>query len=121
MADAGHYFSGDLLVGSTGDLLVVAGFLESNQRILRRLLTNPQDYIWQPGYGAGLPRFIGQSVDESGTDALIRSQMYLEQSVSQNPAPQVLTSEIANGLDVQIQYVEVESNQPATLSFEVTP
>jgi hypothetical protein len=121
MADAGHYFSGDLQVGATGDLLVATSVLESQQRILRRLLTNQGDYIWQPGYGAGLPARIGQPLNEAEMDSLIKSQMYLEQSVVQNPAPQVITTPIPNGLDVQIQYVEADSSQPTTLSFDVTP
>ena len=121
MADVGHDFSGDLQVGATGDLLVVDSFLESNQRILRRLLTNQRDYLWQPGYGAGLPKRIGQPVNEAETEALIRSQMFLEDSVSQTPPPQVRTDDIPNGLNVQIQYVEVDANKPTKLTFQVTP
>ena len=118
--DAGHYFSGDLQVGATGDLLVADGILESNQHILRRLNTNQGDYMWEPGYGAGLPAKIGSPFNEPEIDSLIRSQMYLEQSVSQNPAPQILTKPIANGFYVQIGYAEVESSQSSTLSFQVT-
>ena len=121
MADAGHFFSGDLQLGATGDLLAVDSVLESQQRVLRRLLTNQQDYIWEPGYGAGLPAQIGMPLNEAELDALIRSQMFLEDSVVQNPAPQIVTSQIPNGIDVQIQYVEADSSQPATLSFNVTP
>ncbi len=121
MADAGHDFSGDLMLSATGDLLVVDGLLESNQRILRRLLTNQGDYIWQPTYGAGLAALIGQPLNEPETNSLITSQMYLEDSVSQSPAPQINTSTIPNGLNVNIGYVEVESNQATTLSFQVTP
>lgn len=121
MADAGHYFSSDLHLGATGDLLVADGVLESRQRILRRLLTNPRDYIWQPEYGAGLPGKIGLPLDRAELDTLIRSQMYLEESVVQNPAPQITTTPIPNGIDVQVQYVEADSSQSATLSFDVTP
>ncbi|MCE9565855.1 MAG: phage tail protein [Planctomycetes bacterium] len=121
MADVGHSFSGDLQLSATGDLLAVNGVLESQQRILRRLLTNPQDYIWEPAYGAGLPAKIGMPLDEAELDGLIRSQMFLEPSVVQNPAPQIVTGLIPNGIDTQIQYVEADSSQPATLSFDVTP
>src|SRR5579884_3074560 len=115
MADVGHYFSGDLQLGAAGDLLAVDSFLESNQRILRRLLTNAGDYLWQPKYGAGLPARIGAPRDDAETESLIRAQMYLEQSVSQSPVPQIAASPIPNGLDVKIRYVEVDSNQPTTL------
>jgi hypothetical protein len=119
--DAGHYFSGDLQLGATGDLLVADGLLESNQRILRRLLTNQGDYIWQADYGAGLPARIGSTIDESEMNSLISSQMFLEASVVQNPPPQITTDAIENGLDVHIGYVDSESSQPVTLSFQVTP
>ena len=119
--DAGHYFSGDLQVSATGDLLSVSSTLESQQRILRRLLTNQKDYIWQPDYGAGLPVQIGMPLNEAEMDSLIKSQMYLEQSVVQNPAPQIITTSIPNGIDVQIQYVEADSTKPTVLSFSVTP
>lgn len=121
MPDAAHYFSGDLIVSATGDLLVATDLDESNQRILRRLNTNPADYIWEPDYGAGLPRKIGGTLDEPELQALIQSQMYMEQSVSQNPSPQISTTAIANGFQVNIGYVENNSNQPQTLSFQVTP
>lgn len=121
MADAAHYFSGDLQLGANGDLLVASSLLESQQRILRRLLTNVNDYIWQPEYGAGLPARIGLPMNEAEMDSLIRSQMLLEQSVVQNPAPQIIITQIPNGIDVQIQYVEADSQQPTTLSFSVTP
>ena len=121
MADAGHFFSGDLQLSATGDLLAVDSLLESNQRILRRLSTNQQDYIWNPGYGAGLPQKIGGTIDEPELDSLIRSQMFLEQSVVQNPQPITQVSPIENGFSLQIQYVEADTLTPATLSFEVTP
>lgn len=121
MADVGHYFSGDLLTSATGDLLTVASVDESRQRILRRLLTNPGDYLWQPGYGAGLPAQIGQPLNQNALRTLVRSQMLLEQSVSQNPAPQVMADPIANGVDMRIQYVEIDSGHPTVLNFSVTP
>jgi hypothetical protein len=121
MSDAAHFMTGDLQLGASGDLLIADGTLESQQRILRRLLTNPQAYIWHPEYGAGLPSKIGQPLNQAEMNTLITSQMYREESVSQNPAPNIITDAIPNGLNVQIQYVEQESAQATVLSFEVTP
>lgn len=121
MADVGHFFSGDLQVSATGDLLAVDSLMESQQRVLRRLLTNQPDYLWQPSYGAGLPARIGSPYDENETAALIRSQMFMEQSVVQNPAPVITSSELPNGIAVAISYLEADSGQSATLSFDVTP
>lgn len=119
--DIAHYFSSDLALGATGGLQVADDTLLSQQRILRRLLTNPGDYIWEPDYGAGLPRYIGQKLDLTALTALIRSQMYLEGSVEQQPEPQIEVTPILNGVYVRIQYVEAQTGKPATLSFDVTP
>ena len=35
------------MISSSGDISVVSGPLLGQQRVLRRLLTNPGDYIWQ--------------------------------------------------------------------------
>jgi hypothetical protein len=120
MPDAYHVFSGDLAFSSNGDLQTVDSVTESQQRILRRLLTNPQDYIWQPNYGAGLPATIGQPTDEVAIESLIKTQMYLEASVVQNPQPQVDFSTFSGGITASIRYIESDSNQPTTLSFSAT-
>jgi len=121
MPDVGHYFGGDLQLSAVGDLLAVDGVLESNQRILRRLMTNAGDYIWQLTYGAGLPKRIGSTIDISEMNSLIASQMFLEQSVVQNPAPQINTTPISNGLEVDITYVEQDSGSPVNLNFDASP
>lgn len=120
MPDIAHYFSNDLGQGATGGLQAADGSLLSQQRILRRLLTNPGDYIWEPEYGAGLPRYIGQKLDLTALTALIRSQMYLEASVQQQPEPQIDVTPILNGVYVRIVYVEAESGRTEVLAFEVT-
>jgi hypothetical protein len=121
VSDIGHYIGGDLQLSATGDLLAVDSILESNQRILRRLLTNAGDYIWQLNYGAGLPKRIGSTTDEKEMTALITSQMQLEQSVVQNPPPQVTLDDLGDGFEIDIAYVEQDSQAPVTLSFDVSP
>lgn len=121
MADASQYFGSDLTLSATGDLLVADGLEESKQRILRRLLTNPGDYLWEPDYGAGLPTYIGRPLDQAALTALIKAQMYQEASVAHDPEPQVAVQAIANGLSVQIAYTYAPTGQTATLAFDVTP
>ncbi|WP_435018505.1 phage tail protein [Tundrisphaera sp. TA3] len=121
MPDAAHYFSYDLALSATGDLLVADGLEESKQRVLRRLLTNIRDYLWQPGYGAGLPSYIGQLLDEAELGALIKAQMYLEASVSHDPEPVVTLRAIPNGISAQIRYTVAATGQGAYLNFDVTP
>lgn len=121
MTDASHYIGSDLSISANGDLLLADGLTESKQRVLRRLLTNQKDYWWQPFYGAGLPAYIGQTLDEPALSALIKAQMYEEADVSHDPEPQVSLTPIPNGISAQITYTSVESGEPALLSFDVTP
>ena len=60
MPDISHQFSADLSLSPTGDLATITAPQLTQQRVLRRLLTNPGDYIWHPSYGAGLAAFVGQ-------------------------------------------------------------
>lgn len=121
MTDAAHYFSSDLALSATGDLLTATGADETTQRVLRRLLTNLKDYLWQPGYGAGLPGYIGQPLDQAALSALIKSQMYLEADVAHDPEPLVVLQQIPNGVSAQITYVSNDTGQTELLSFDVTP
>ena len=121
MTEAAHYFGGDLALSATGDLLPADGIEESKQRILRRLLTNPGDYLWHPDYGAGLPSYIGRPLDAAALSSLIKSQMYAEGGVSQDPEPLIALQPIPNGISVRIGYTALPSGQPAYLNFDVTP
>ncbi len=63
MIDIFLEWAGDLSVGSTGDLALASGPDTTNQRVYRRLLTNPGDYLWQLDYGGGLAQFVGTPVE----------------------------------------------------------
>ena len=119
--DASHYFTGDLGLGATGDLLVAGGLVESEQRVLRRLLTNPGDYPWQLRYGAGLPSYIGATLDAAAMTSLTTSQMYLEPGVAHNPQPAIALQAVPGGIATQITYTEAESGASVPLDFSVTP
>ena len=90
MADIAHVVGSDLMVGPTGDLAVVDLSDWTQQRVLRRLLTNTGGYIWQLTYGAGLPSLVGTTVSAQQITAIIRRQMSLETAVSQQPEPTVV-------------------------------
>jgi hypothetical protein len=119
MPDLDHTFGGDLSVSAAGDLLTADSLTLSQERVLRRLLTNPGDYIWQPNYGASLPSYVGQTADIAAITALIRGQMALEATVAQNPPPEVAVTAIPGGIAVNIQYTETDSGEPSILSFSV--
>lgn len=120
MNDLYQYFGDDLNPSATGDLQPVAATTRGQQRILRRLLTNPGDYIWHPDYGAGLPRYVGSVIDVRQIKALIRGQVLLEDSVAKTPEPVIDVQAIQGGMTVTIQYNDAATNAPQRLSFNVT-
>jgi len=123
MPDAFHQWGCDLVASSSGDLGSVSGPLLGQQRILRRLLTNPGDYIWQLDYGAGLGQFIGQPVDPLRIQAIVRGQIFKESAVAPQPEPiidvQIQPGGNASTVYLSIQYVDAESGETQVLSFSV--
>lgn len=120
MPDLSHIIQNDLVVSANGDLLTADTVNLSQQRVVRRLLTNLQDYLWQPNYGAGLPRKIGDPFDVATINAIIIGQMYLEESVVRSPAPVIEVASFPNGMFVDISYIEADSGLAAVLSFPVS-
>jgi phage baseplate assembly protein W len=117
--DLNHFWSGDLAIASNGDLSAVDTSARNQQRILRRLMTCPGDYVQHPEYGAGLPQLIGQVFNAQKIGALIRGQMFLESCVSKSPEPQITVQQIAGGMSCNIQYTDAQTNTSQILSFNV--
>ena len=120
MTDLYHYIGADLGLSPTGDLRPVSGLDLGKQRVLRRLMTNPGDYLFHPDYGAGLGAKVGSVTNVGELTALIRGQMLLEEAVAQSPAPVIAVTPINDGVSVYIQYTDAPSGQLATLSFDVS-
>lgn len=124
MPDLAHQWGSDFLISSAGDIASVTGPLLGQQRILRRLLTNPGDYIWRLDYGAGLARFIGQPVSPLQIRAVVRSQVFKESAVARQPEP-IIDVQLAPGggngtVYVDIRYVDADSGQTQVISFSVS-
>ncbi len=120
MADLAVQFGGDLAVGPTGDLDLADGASLTQQRVLRRLLTNPGDYIWQLSYGAGLAQFIGQPGAPAAISGVARMQMQLEHTVAVTPAPMVSAVTGAEGtVTLSINYTNAGNEQTSLLSFSL--
>jgi len=123
MADIAHQWGSDLGFGPTGDLAIVTGSTFGQQRVLRRLLTNPLDYIWQPGYGAGLAGFIGQPANVLQIRAQVRSQIFKEAAVAQSPEPTIDVTLSRGGaagdVYVHLLYVDAQTGQTQILTFSV--
>lgn len=122
MPDAFHTFGSDLQLSATGDLLTAAIPTETTQRVLRRLMTNAGGYIWQLAYGAGLPARVGRKANAKAIASLVRSQIFQEGGVAQQPPPVVSVSETTGGMVFcAIQYTDAVTAQPVTLSVPIGP
>jgi hypothetical protein len=121
MEDAALLWGGDLSAGPTGDIALATGSALGQQRVLRRLLTNPGDYIWHLQYGAGLAKFVGQICNVADIKAGIRSQIFMESAVARLPEPEVDVQNAQNGsVYVYIRYVDSASGMTQVLSFSVS-
>lgn len=121
--DIDNNFGNDLSYSGSNDLQVSSLIIRSQQRVLRRLFTNPGDYIWHPTYGAGLPEYIGQSLTGDRFHQIksrIISNIFLEESVSKIPTPVITLTPIQGGLFCEITYIEQATQQPTVLSFNIT-
>lgn len=118
--DLSHTFGGDLQASASGDLLLASGTTVTQQRVLRRLLTNAGDYIWQLAYGAGLRQQVGQNPNLLSIQNIVRSQIFAEADVLQNPAPVITATQDATGnVSVDIAYTDAATNTAQLLSFQV--
>jgi len=118
--DAWLEWNGDFQVSASGGLLLADGDDWTNQRIIRRLCTAVNGYVWHQDYGAGLLQRIGRPARAGAIQALVRAQIALEGSVAPTPAPQVTVVEDPNTLGlftITIQYVSNATGEPVTLSF----
>jgi hypothetical protein len=120
MADLALQFGGDLSVNPTGDIALADGQVLTEQRVLRRLLTNPGDYIWQLSYGAGLGQFVGLPGAPAAINGTTRAQILQEAAVAQTPAPVVATTGSVDGtVTLTIRYADAATGQTNLLSFSV--
>jgi phage baseplate assembly protein W len=120
MADLALSFGGDLAVSSTGDLALSDGPMLTQERVLRRLLTNAGSYIWQLSYGAGLAQFVGQAGAPAVIRAVARSQILAESAVSDNPPPAISVVSAGDGtVSLTIRYTDATTQQTNSLSFAV--
>jgi phage baseplate assembly protein W len=120
MPDVSQLYGNDLVVAPGGDLATVDGTILGQQRVLRRLLTNPGDYLWNPSYGAGLAQFVGRPASQPRIRSVIRGQIFQESVVARLPEPvidvQVTTAGTVTAL---ISYADSTTGETQVLSFSV--
>lgn len=119
MTDIFLEWNSDLVAGSNGDLLLSSGVLQTNQRVIRRLLTNPGDYLWDLSFGGGLALLVGEPVEPARIESIIRTQLDMEASVAKAPIPSVSVAplNVARGtFAAEIVYSDAESGQSTRLT-----
>jgi hypothetical protein len=90
------------------------------ERILRRLLTNPGEYIWHGQYGAGLASFLGQTSSAQKIASVARGQIFKEASVAKTPSPSVSVAKNTDGgVILTIQYTDQETQTAVLLTAPV--
>lgn len=119
MADADHYWSADLSFAPNGDMAMIDGTTLGTQRVIRRLMTCPGEYIWHPTYGAGIPLRVGRVQNNAVILAVIRSQIFLEDCVARTPPPSIKVASILNGVMVTIRYTDAFSKQIINTTFPI--
>ncbi len=118
MPDLSHLWGNDLALSPTGDLATLDAPGLTQQRVLRRLLTNPGDYIWSLDYGAGLASFVGQPGAATAIKAAIRGQIFKETAVAQTPEPVIELQPDPTGiLYVLVRYADAQTGITQTLAF----
>ena len=118
--DLSHDIGGDLMLDAGSGLATVTADDWVRQRVLRRLLTNPGDYIWDVGYGGGLRSQIGNVVAAGQIAASIRRQLQLEAAIATSPAPQVSVNDSGNGtIDTTITYADAADGTTSRVALTV--
>lgn len=120
MPDMHHWWGNDLTPSPTGDLALVDGVDLGSQRVVRRLMTILGEYLWNPSYGGSLPLRVGDTLDTSLIESVVRSQMALEARVAPEPEPIIRVSQLLNGVFVDIKYVDAETGLQTGLQFDVS-
>ena len=121
MIDIYHWIGSDLQKSASGGIQETNGVELSRQRIARRLITNPGDYVFHPEYGAGIPRYIGKLASINEIKAVVLGQVLLESTVSKATQPIVNVSQVsATGtVTINVTYTYAETGELATVTVTV--
>ncbi len=115
MGDISHVYGADIDLSAGGDLLYVAD--QTQQHLIKRLLTAAGADIWNQTYGAGLGQFVGQPVNLTAITNAILSQIFQEASVAQLPNPAVTATQNGTVITVAITYTDATTGQSQILTL----
>jgi phage baseplate assembly protein W len=89
------------------------------QRIIRRLLTSPGEWLADANYGAGVRQLVNEPLSQALAQQIqstILGQILLEPDVARSPAPTVQVQQILNGVLVTIFFF-TQTQIPVRFSF----
>jgi phage baseplate assembly protein W len=120
LSDFNTPWGGDLSLSATGGLELISGANLTSQRLIRRLMTNPGDYIFEPSYGAGLPSYVGRPIQAKTIAGIAKAQAAMEATVESVTSVTVFAITV-NSFGLTIIYIPRSGGGPQILSYTVTP
>lgn len=116
MIDLTHYIGSDLSIGPTGDLAFSSSTALGQQRVVRRIITNPGDYIWHLDYGGGVGLMIGEPANANAIRGVIRSQISKEAAVAPDPPAAIDVDATPTGVvTASIRYADADTGETQVL------
>lgn len=120
MPDASLEWQGDFSLTPSGDLALADADVLTRQRIERRLFTAMRGYLFDLGYGAGLPQKIGGLLRPYEVESIVRSQIAQEASVAKIPPCKITVSGTVAGLrTIRIDYTDALNGRQISLDLAV--
>jgi hypothetical protein len=127
-------WGGDFQLTNNGSLVIAEGWDALRQAIVRALLNNPYtktpagqdippDYVYVPGYGAGLGLYVGQDMTNNELaelETLISNVVLAQASVDPSFAPSIsFTSPSPHQMLIKIT-AKLINNQVGTVTLQVS-
>lgn len=124
---------GDFQLLPNGSIGFVGGVHRLEQRVIRRVLTNPReilangvlvtsDYLFDQNYGTGATRIIGQPIDPDAIAKLtakIRAGVIVDEGVDSSQSPEITLFYLNQTLWAKVKCTLIDGNR-ANISFPLT-
>jgi hypothetical protein len=112
----------DFSISAQCDLQTATDLPLLKQRVIRRILTNKKDLIFEPLFGVGIPQYVSDGISPSIFNEIkqrVIEEIYKEETIARDPAPEIEINGTYNAIFISLVIYTVDSNQVA-LQFEVS-